>query len=422
MLGLDAYVLNLAVALGVGLLIGAERERRKQEGSTSTAAGIRTFAVAALAGAVSLIAGGVTLAAVATGGVAILTALSYWRTRADDDPGLTTEVALVLAVLLGALAVREPGLAAGVGVVVAILLAARTPMHHFVGKVLTEDEVRDALVLAGATLVVLPLLPDRGMGPYGALNPRSVWIIVVLVLAISAMGHVLVRALGARFGLPLAGLASGFISSSATIGAMAARAASAPTALAAAVAGAVLSTVATIVQMAVVIAAVSLPTLRAMALPLLCAGLAACAYGAVFTVLALRRRGKEGPVPGKAFSLTTALVFALTLSVILVASAALRERFGAAGSVAGAALAGLVDTHAAAISIASLVASGRMSASEAVLPILAGLSSNTVTKLIFAFTGGGRRDFVWRVVPGLFLVAAAAWLGFLITLAVGRAP
>ena len=419
--GLDAYVLNLAVALGVGLLIGAERERRKQEGSTSTAAGIRTFAVASLAGAVSLIAGGVTLAAVATGGVVVLTALSYWRTRADDGPGLTTEIALVLVVLLGALAVREPGLAAGAGVIVAILLAARTPLHHFVGKVLTEDEVRDALVLAGATLVVLPLLPDRGMGPYGALNPRSVWIIVVLVLAISAMGHVLVRALGARFGLPLAGLASGFISSSATIGAMAARAASAPTALAAAVAGAVLSTVATIVQMAVVIAAVSLPTLRAMVLPLLCAGLAACAYGAVFTIQALRRREKEGPVPGKAFSLTTALVFALTLSVILVASAALRERFGAAGSVAGAALAGLVDTHAAAISIASLVASGRMSASEAVLPILAGLSSNTVTKLIFAFTGG-RRDFVWRVVPGLFLVAAAAWLGFLITLAVGRAP
>lgn len=420
-LSLSAHVLNLAVALGVGLLIGAERERRKQERPTAAAAGIRTFSVAALAGAVSLIAGGVTLLAVATAGVAVLAALSYWRTRGDDDPGLTTEVALVLAVLLGALAVREPGLAAGVGVVVAILLAARTPLHHFVGQVLTEDEVRDALVLAGATLVVLPLLPDRGMGPYGALNPRSVWIIVVLVLAIGAMGHVLVRALGARFGLPIAGLASGFISSSATIGAMAARAASAPTALAAAVAGAVLSTVATIVQMAALIAAVSLPTLRAMAPPLLCAGLAACAYGAVFTILALRKRGKEGPASGKAFSLATALVFALILSVILVVSAALRERFGQAGAAAGAALAGLVDTHAAAISIASLVASGRMSPSEAVLPILAALSTNTVTKLIFAFTGG-RRDFAWRVVPGLLLVAAAAWLGFLITLPVGRAP
>ena len=141
---------------------------------------------------------------------------------------------------------RQPALAAGVAVVVAILLAARTPLHHFVRSVLTESEVKDALIFAGATLVVLPLLPDRPLGPYGALNPHTIWIIVILVMAISAAGYVAVRMLGARFGLPIAGLASGFISSTATIGAMGARAAKAPDVLAAAVAGAVLSTVATI--------------------------------------------------------------------------------------------------------------------------------------------------------------------------------
>lgn len=398
----------------MGLLIGAERERRKQARASTSAAGIRTFSVTTLAGAVSLAVGGATLLTTTTAAVAVLAALSYWRARAEPDAGLTTEIALVLSVLVGGLAIPAPSIAACVGVVVAILLAARTPLHHFVSQVLTTDEVRDALILAGASLVVLPLLPDRAMGPFQALNPHSIWIVVILVLGIGAAGHIAVRAFGARWGLPLAGLASGFISSTATIGAMAGRAAATPATLPAAVAGAVLSTVATIVQMAAVIAVTSLPTLRVMVAPLLCAGLVAAAYGAAFTLLALRRPAHDDPDPGQAFSLSTALTFAATLATILVASSALSARFGEVGAIAGAALAGLVDTHSAAISIATLVASGRMTPAEAVLPILAGLTTNTLTKLIFAFSGG-RRDFAWRVAPGLLLVAAAAWLGALIT-------
>jgi len=397
----------------VGLLVGAERERRKQARASTSAAGIRTFSVTTLAGAVSLAVGGPTLLTTTTAAVAVLAALSYWRARAEPDAGLTTEIALVLSVLVGGLAIPAPSVAACVGVVVAILLAARTPLHHFVSQVLTTEEVRDALILAGATLVVLPLLPDRAMGPFQALNPHSIWIVVILVLGIGAAGHIAVRAFGARWGLPLAGLASGFISSTATIGAMAGRAAATPATLSAAVAGAVLSTVATIVQMAAVIAVVSLPTLRAMVAPLLCAGLVAAVYGAAFTLLALRRPARDDPDPGQAFSLSTALTFAATLATILVASSALSARFGEVGAIAGAALAGLVDTHSAAISIAALVASGRMTPAEAVLPILAGLTTNTLTKLIFAFSGG-RRDFAWRVAPGLLMVAAAAWLGALI--------
>lgn len=401
------------MALGVGLLIGAERERRKQERPSPSAAGIRTFTVATLAGAIAMLVGGALLLAVVTAAAAGFTALGYWRGRGENDPGLTTEVALVLAVLVGGLAIPQPMLAAGVGVVVAILLAARTPLHHFVGSVLTQDEVRSGLLLAGATLVVLPLLPDQPMGPYQALNPRAIWLVVILLLAISAAGHVAVRALGVRFGLPLAGLAAGFVSSTAAIGAMAGRAAKAPELLAGAVAGAVLSTVATIVQLAVLLAAISPPTLHAMTGPLICAGLAAAAYGAVFTLQAFRQPpAEEHADPGEAFSLSSALVFAAMLSAILVASAALTAQFGGAGAAVGAAAGGLVDAHAAAISMASLVASGHMVPNAAVLPILLGLTSNTVTKMIFALSGG-QRAFVWRVAPGLVLVAAAAWLGML---------
>ena len=115
---------------------------------------------------------------------------------------------------------------------------------------------------------------------------------------------------------------------------------------------------------------------------------------------------------------STALVFALTLSSILVASAALREWFGETGIILAAALAGFVDTHAAAISVASLVASGRMRAADTVLPILAGLSTNTISKMFVAGSSGGR-SFAFRVIPGLILVAAAAWAGVLYLLVSG---
>jgi uncharacterized membrane protein (DUF4010 family) len=407
----DAVIVSLAVALGIGLLIGSERERRKGEGPSRSPAGIRTFSVTSLAGAISFIAGGELMLAVTTAGVSLLTALAYWRGH-DGDPGLTTEIALILTALLGGLSVQQPVLAAGVAAAVAVLLAARTPLHHFVRSVLTEGEVKDALIFTSATLVVLPLLPDRPMGPYDALNPHMIWIIMILVIAISAAGYVAVRMLGVRFGLPLAGLASGFVSSVATIGAMGARATKAPDVLAAAVAGAVLSTVATIVQMATVLAATSVATLQTLSGPLICASLAAVGYGAVFTIRALRQKTEDEPQPGRAFSLSTALIFAATLSGILIASAALRDWFGETGAIAAAAVAGLIDTHSAAISIASLVASGKMNAADAVAPVLAGLSTNSVGKIIIAWTSGGH-SFAIRVVPGLILVALAAWSGAL---------
>ncbi len=175
-------LLNLVEALGIGLLIGAERERRRAHDASPVPAGIRTFAIASLTGAVSVLAGGELLLATTMVGVFVLTAVAYWRAK-DEDVGLTTEIALVMTVLLGGLSIRRPEIAAGVGVVVAILLAAREPLHKFVRSVLTEDELRDGLLLAAATLVVLPVVPDQPMGPYATLNPYALWIVVILVMA-----------------------------------------------------------------------------------------------------------------------------------------------------------------------------------------------------------------------------------------------
>ncbi|MDP1753055.1 MAG: DUF4010 domain-containing protein [Reyranella sp.] len=406
---ISPLVLNLAVALGIGLLIGIDRERRKGTGPGRAPAGIRTFTITSLCGAVAVIVGGDLLLAVVTAGVFAMAGLAYWQAR-DQDPGLTTEAALVTTALLGGLAIHEPDLAAGLGVIVAGLLTARTAIHGFVNSVLTEKEVRDGLIFAGATLVVLPLLPDKAMGPYGALNPHTIWIVVVLVMGVSALGYIAVRLVGARFGLPLAGLVSGFVSSIATIGAMGARAAKNGDLLGAAVAGAVLSTVATFVQLTLLIGATDTATLLALSVPLACGGGAAILYGGVFTALALRHKVERQDEPGHAFSVRSAILFAALLAVILVASAALQDWFGNAGILAVASLAGLADTHSAAVSVASLVASDKLGVDAAIVPILAAVTTNTLTKMVFAVTGGGAA-FAVRVIPGLILVLAAAWAG-----------
>jgi uncharacterized membrane protein (DUF4010 family) len=411
---IEPVILNLVVALGIGLLIGAERERRKGEGPARSPAGIRTFTVTSLVGAISFMVGSELMLAIATAGVIALTTIGYWRGR-NDDPGLTSEVALVLTVLLGGLSAQQPALAGGVAVIAAVLLASRTRLHRFVRSVLTKAELNDILIFAGATLVVLPLVPDRPMGPYGAINPHSIWILVVLVMAISAGGYIAVRLLGTRFGLPVAGLASGLISSTATIAAMGARVKTTADIVPAAVAGAVLSTIATIAQMAIVLGATNWPTLRILSISLASAGLMAVIYGAIFTILALRQQAGSEEAAGRAFSPVTALVFALTLSCIMVAAAALQDWLGESGIILTAALAGFVDTHSAAISVATLVASGKMTAADAVLPILAGFSTNTISKLVLAGTSGGR-SFAVRVIPGLLLVVLAAWAGALYAL------
>ena len=200
-------------------------------------------------------------------------------------------------------------------------------MHRFVRDVLTQTELKSALIFAAATLVVWPVIPDHYLGPFDAINLRSVWSIVILIMAISACGYIAVRALGSRYGLPAAGFASGFVSSSATIAAMGAKVIAEPGLLGPAIAAAVLSTVATVAQISIVVAATSSETLVALAVPLSCAGLAAVAYGLLF---AFNHSEKHPDAPvnaGEAFSFKSALLLAAILSLVLVAAAALRTWF-----------------------------------------------------------------------------------------------
>lgn len=403
----DEVWFRFVVALCIGLLVGVDRERSKGDGPARREAGIRTFALAALLGALAYHLGGVLLLAAAFAAVGALAAVAYFR-RKGDDPGLTTEVGLLATVLLGGLAVSEPLLAAALGVGLAVILAAKNSVHGFVKHVLTEAEIKDAFILAFATVVIWPVLPDRAMGPFDAINPNKVWSLVVLVMAVGAAGHIASRILGGTYGLPLSGFAAGFASSAATIGAMGQRARENAGELNGATAGAALSTVATFIQMALLLAVVSPPVAMALAPSLIAGGLAAAIYGLAFTWWAVRTQRTRSDASGRAFSLKTALALAATLCVMLVAAAYLQQRVGEAGIVAGAALAGFADTHAAAISVASLANTGRFDAANAVTPILAAMTCNGVTKLIMAF-GAGAPSYGVRVSPGIVLSLAAAW-------------
>jgi uncharacterized membrane protein (DUF4010 family) len=193
----EQLIIRLAAALAVGLLIGVERERSKGHGPRRAAAGVRTFTLIALAGAISLELGGAPAFFVVTAVVGAFAAVSYLRSF-RRDPGLTTEVAMIVTLLLGGLALNEPQVAAALAVVVTIILASRTKVHDWINNVLTDEEVRDGLMLAAAALVVLPLLPKQAVDPWGVVDLRKLWTLAVLMMAINGLGYIAVRTLGWR--------------------------------------------------------------------------------------------------------------------------------------------------------------------------------------------------------------------------------
>jgi uncharacterized membrane protein (DUF4010 family) len=313
----------------------------------------------------------------------------------------------VLTCALGGLAQTQVIVAAALGVVVALLLISRGWMHRWVRERLSDQEIADAALLGAAALVVLPLLPDRAVDPFGVINPRVVWTLAVTVMLINAAGYVALRTFGAAKGLALAGLAGGFVSSAATIASMGSRARAGASG---AIAGAALSSVATVIQLAIVVG-IANPALLAPLWPaLLGAGLVAVLYGAAFSWRALRKPDESKAETGRAFQPRTAIVFAVMVTAVLFLSAALAHFFGATGGLLGVAIAGFADAHSSAVSAASLARSGGLTPNAALLAILLAFTTNTVTKAVVAWVSGGPK-FAAGVLPGLLLMLIAAWAG-----------
>lgn len=401
----DDMLVGLGIALGIGLLIGVERERAKGTGPGRAAAGVRTFMLLGLAGALAHLVGA---AGIAVAGVFITLAMlaSYWRSHASD-PGLTTEVAMLLTFFLGVLAMRVTPLAAGVGVVVALVLASKSRLHRFTRQVLSAQELHDLLLLAAAAFVVLPLLPDRTIDPWSAINPRRLWLLVVAVMAVSSAGYVALHAFGSKLGLALAGLAGGFVSSIATIAAMADRAKATPESSPSFASAALASNVGTIIQLTIVIAMLSPELLRLAAWPLTMAGAVAAGAASLASWSAFSSSSDGRSLAGKRpFEPIRVLAFVAILGTIILLAAIARHWLGVRSLPWVLGASGLADVHAAGASAAQLVATGQVGAEHALLALLAALASNSSMKCVVAAIKGGRH-YALRVVPGIVLMVVA---------------
>ena len=393
---------HLATALAIGLLLGVEREHDNAHNSTKPA-GSRTFPLIALTGAVSAVLSPVALG-VALGAVAALVIAWYLSTA---EPGATTEIAAIATFLLGALAWHRPELAVPVGVAAAALLAAKRPLHRFARKVVSDQDVRDAMILFVVAFVVLPLLPNRPLGPYGVLNPARVWWLVVAVTVIGWAGYVAARAFGERWGLLVAGFAGGFVSGSATTAVMARKY---RTVGAAAFPGAVAVNLATLVQI-VAVTAIASPPVALRLLPAIGAGAVVLLAEVAWLVWRTKPAESENdePVVSRPMSLKAALSLAAILVLFLVITRAAADWLGGGGVVAAGALGGLADAHAAAIAAASL-APQSISVHIAVLACGAALATNTVVKLVLAAAAGEPR-FALQLAAWLAPVVVAVGLG-----------
>ncbi len=398
-------ITGLCIALGIGLLIGVERERAKGSGPDRAPGGIRTFTLLGLLGALGYLIGDVGVL-VAGLFVALAVVASYLRTR-TSDPGLTTEVAMLVTFALGVLAMRVAPVAAGMGVLVALVLVAKSRMHRFTRQLLTAQEMHDLLLLAAAAFVVLPLLPDRSIDPWGAINPHRLWLLVVAVMAVSSVAYVALRAFGSRLGLALAGLAGGFVSSTATIAAMGDGARANPQSNAAFASAGLLSNVATIIQMVVVLGTLSPELLRRAAWPLAAAGVVAAGAAVVASWKAFSISGDSPDMAGKRpFEPKRVLGFVAILTVILLFAAIMRHWLGSASLPWVLAASGLADVHAAAASAAQMVATGQVRVEPALIAILAAMTTNSLGKCLMAAARGGW-PYASRVIPGIVLMMVA---------------
>ncbi|MFM7624958.1 MAG: MgtC/SapB family protein [Gammaproteobacteria bacterium] len=398
---------GLAVALGIGLLIGLERERRKRDSAVGMAGGLRTHAVVALAGALAMQFPGLLLVAAGALFVGALVVVAYWRSR-SVDPGVTSEVTLFTTYLLGAYATVQPALAAAIGVVVALTLLLREALHRFGSRTLTEREVLDMVLLAAAALVLLPLLPDRAVDGLGVVNPRRVGQLTLLVLAINGLGHVALRWLGPGRGLPLAGFFGGFVSSAATIGAMGLKVRAMPTHTRLIAAAALCSSIATALQVLMVLSVVHPPLMVRWILPaLLMAAVAVASAWFFWRDGATVTSGDALADESRAFQPLHALAFSATVTALTWAAAWLVQRFGEAGALVGIGLGGFADAHSATASAGTLAAEGVLALPVASLAILLALAANTITKIVVAATTGGLRYAMQLAGPHLAMLAAA---------------
>lgn len=406
----EQLVARFAIALAIGLVVGAERGWRDRKGLPgSRTAGIRTYGLSALLGAVLAVISkeADTPMLLGIGFATFALAFTWFKAREaqhDQDFSVTGVIAALLVFALGALSVvGDPRAAAIAGVATVALLASRDFLHRALAR-LTWIELRSALVLLAMTVVALPLLPDRPVDPFGSLNPREIWMFTVLSAAISYAGYIAVRLAGPTKGIIVASIGGALASSTAVTLAFARRAADGDSATALA-GGAALAGMVSVLRVLAIVSVIAPPLLFSLA-P--CA-LAGAATLGCFGWLLLRRGLEEAPSAaiGNPFDLAPLLAFASLFAAILLFSGWLMTLVGTRGLLVTSGLAGLVDVDVATMTAARL-SGGTVDAGTAVLAILLALAINAVARVLYAAAAGPRTYSGWLAAATILAIAAGA--------------
>lgn len=406
-------VLRLGVALAIGLLVGLERGWRDRDGADgSRTAGLRTFGIFGLLGGLlaavsAAMAAPLVFAAGFLGFAALLGLFQFHKAEHDENFSATGVMAGLCVFVLGALAVAgDFQVAAAAGAALAAILAGREALHQALQR-LSWLELRSALMLAVMTTVVLPLLPDRTLDPWGGFNPREIWFVTVLIATISFLGYIAVRVLGPRRGILVSGLAGALVSSTAVTVAMARLAAQGASARPLAGTAAL----AAVVSLARVTALVVLlrPEVALQFAP------AFLAAGFVFAVggglLLMGGQGASAPSDAmrNPFELRALLIFAAAFAIVSTLGAVLVALFGQSGMLIGAGLSGLFDADVAVLSALRQIGNHGPTGqtTEAVaLAVLVAVASNAVGRVMLAALAGPRR-FVLPLATCTVLAALA---------------
>jgi uncharacterized membrane protein (DUF4010 family) len=367
---------QLAIALGLGLLVGLQRERS----ATHPIAGLRTFPLITLLGTVSALLGGwiIAASALALGGLIIAGNIITSREK-PLDPGLTTEVAMLLMFALGAYVVRgRMEVAVVIGGGVAVLLHFKGQLHGFAAR-LGDDDLKAIMQFALISLVILPVLPDRTYGPYSVLNPRQIWLMVVLIVGIGVAGYIVYKFFGERVGVITGGVLGGLVSSTATTVSYARRSKEEANAVRMIAVVIMISSTVVFVRVLLEIAVVARSFFMVALIPIASILLLFVTLSAA--VWKWGYKEETGLPPQKNPSeLKAALLFGLIYAVILVAVAAANQHFGNRGLYVVAAISGLTDVDAITLSTAQLVEAGRIEAANGWKLVLIALLSNLVFK------------------------------------------
>ena len=413
-------VWGLASALIIGALVGIERERSKALSGNVGIGGVRTFILFALTGAVSawlsrelgsawiFVASLAAVAALAVAGYVVQARIK------PNAVGLTTETAAIGVCLLGgACTAGYNEMALAVGIAVSAVLAYKEPMHGLVAK-LGPDDISAGVKLLAATFIVLPLLPTTAVDPWGVLEPRSIWTLMILIAALSLVGYVATRALGPRRGTAITGLTGGLVSSTAVTLAFARQSRDEGGKMDDALAGGLLLAWAVMDVRIVVLAAILFPPLvRPLLVPFGAMTIATLAAAA----LCLRRSRSEEPPAGEValknpFSLRAAIKFGLLFAAVLVAVAAVQRYLPGRGYYLVAALAGLADVDAITLSMAGLARSGGVDVGTVVGALVVAALANTIVKcgMVVATASPGLRRSIVTVTVSIVVIGVATIL------------